>query len=183
MIKWSMGIWDFMGSRWQLTISSPSSSRSSRELGYLILLAGSWYADRRTPQLSKHYSPTTALLYKLVEHYSFTLHPTQLPTQYCFTIQASGIKYGFTIPPTQLPTYYCFTIQASRYHYCSPPVPNYTPTTTLQYKQYEPTTTLQYQQYLPILHFSIHTLLHYLNYQANINIFILLLLSAFQFNA
>ena len=64
-----MSLWDFVGYDYiiydgQLTTSSPSSSRSSRELGYLILLAGSWYADRRTPQLSKHYPPTTPLLYK-----------------------------------------------------------------------------------------------------------------------
>ena len=121
-----MSLWDFVGYDYiiydgQLTTSSPSSSRSSRELGYLILLAGSWYADRRTPQLSKHYSPTTALLFKHVEHYSFTLHPTQLPTHYSFTIQA-GSTTVLLYP--QLIADYCFTIQASpsRSHYCSPPV-------------------------------------------------------------
>ena len=124
MSLWDFLGYDYMGSRWQLTISSPSSSPSSRELGYLILLAGSWYADRRTPQLSKHYSPTTALLFKHVEHYSFTLHPTQLPTHYSFTIQA-GSTTVLLYP--QLLADYCFTIKASpsRSHYCSPlVVPN-----------------------------------------------------------
>ena len=86
----------------------------------------------------------------------------------------------FTIPPTT---------RRLLLHYTSKPKQIsllFTPSTQLhtlpQYKQNEPTTTLQYQKYLPTLHLSIYTLLHHFNYQTNVNIFILLLLSAFQFN-
>ena len=123
MIIWGRWVYVILwGLDGQLTTSSPSSSRSSRELGYLILLAGSWYADRRTPQLSKHYSPTTALLYKLVEHYSFTLHPTQLthPLLLYYTSKRDPLLLYYTPNPTTHPLLLYYTSM------CKPQLLNYT---------------------------------------------------------
>ena len=149
----------------QKVIFSPS--QSSRELRYLILLAGSWYD------------------YMEYEYMGF--YGVKMATNYIISILITVIKgvgvsdsssRQLVCRPTNattlktLLTHYSFTIQAYWIHYCSAPVPNYSPNTTLQYKQCEPTTTLQYQQYLPTLHFSIYTLLHYLNYQTSMNIFL-----------
>ena len=148
----------------QKVIFSPS--QSSRELRYLILLAGSWY-DYMGYEYMGFYGVKMATNYIIAilitvikgvgvsdsSSRQLVCRPTNattlktLLTHYCFTIQACGTLFlHFTPNPTNPPTTVLLYKQAGSTTALLYTQPNYPPTTTLLYKQGGPTTTLLHKQ-------------------------------------